>query len=436
MLAHSWQQGAQIANSPEPNEIADWLARWQLQEIDSNLVELHIEHPVDVLVLEDDDVANLKLKLSDPAKWDLAIEDLKVNMRQRRAVDKGARLKAAANAIKVSKKMALLESFSPQTSKDEDPDFRELTEWLEKHHLSGLFDSLRSLGVKVPSNVLDLSEEDVTNLHMKRLESKRWELALEELRGIAKPARSSEIDEIDLDYHELTEWLERHHLNGLFDSLRSLGVKVPSNVLDLSEEDVTNLHMKRLESKRWELALEELRGIAKPPRISDNENQSSRHSLMKAIRAVKIGKYWALAKSQPSDMSIEPEVIDHELSDWLEKVHLKKLEPLLKDLGVRKPMNTLTLSDDVIKGFHLKRLEEKRFHAALEELRKASKSTTSDPSDEDANEEGIGAEKTALVEFKAEPAVQMEQKSSAEDKAVIDSNPVPVVPSPQKGGWL
>ena len=359
MLAHSWQQGAQIANSPEPNEIADWLARWQLQEIDSNLVELHIEHPVDVLVLEDDDVANLKLKLSDPAKWDLAIEDLKVNMRQRRAVDKGARLKAAANAIKVSKKMALLESFSPQTSKDEDPDFRELTEWLEKHHLSGLFDSLRSLGVKVPSNVLDLSEEDVTNLHMKRLESKRWELALEELRGIAKP-----------------------------------------------------------------------------PRISDNENQSSRHSLMKAIRAVKIGKYWALAKSQPSDMSIEPEVIDHELSDWLEKVHLKKLEPLLKDLGVRKPMNTLTLSDDVIKGFHLKHLEEKRFHAALEELRKASKSTTSDPSDEDANEEGIGAEKTALVEFKAEPAVQMEQKSSAEDKAVIDSNPVPVVPSPQKGGWL
>ena len=400
MLAHSWQQGAQIANSPEPNEIADWLARWQLQEIDSNLVELHIEHPVDVLVLEDDDVANLKLKLSDPAKWDLAIEDLKVNMRQRRAVDKGARLKAAANAIKVSKKMALLESFSPQTSKDEDPDFRELTEWLEKHHLSGLFDSLRSLGVKVPSNVLDLSEEDVTNLHMKRLESKRWELALEELRGNSKPARSSEIDEIDLDYHELTEWLERHHLNGLFDSLRSLGVKVPSNVLDLSEEDVTNLHMKRLESKRWELALEELRGIAKPPRISDNENQSSRHSLMKAIRAVKIGKYWALAKSQPSDMSIEPEVIDHELSDWLEKVHLKKLEPLLKDLGVRKPMNTLTLSDDVIKGFHLKHLEEKRFHAALEELRKASKSTTSDPSDEDANEEGIGAEKTALVEFK------------------------------------
>jgi hypothetical protein len=254
--------------------------------------------------------------------------------------------------------------------------------------------------VKVPSNVLDLSEEDVTNLHMKRLESKRWELALEELRGNAKPARSSEIDEIDLDYHELTEWLERHHLNGLFDSLRSLGVKVPSNVLDLSEEDVTNLHMKRLESKRWELALEELRGIAKPPRISDNENQSSRHSLMKAIRAVKIGKYWALAKSQPSDMSIEPEVIDHELSDWLEKVHLKKLEPLLKDLGVRKPMNTLTLSDDVIKGFHLKHLEEKRFHAALEELRKASKSTTSDPSDEDANEEGIGAEKTALVEFK------------------------------------
>jgi hypothetical protein len=157
---------------------------------------------------------------------------------------------------------------------------------------------------------------------------------------------------------------------------------------------------------------------------------------MKAIRAVKIGKYWALAKSQPSDMSIDSEVIDHELSDWLEKVHLKKLEPLLKDLGVRKPMNTLTLSDDVIKGFHLKRLEEKRFHAALEELRKASKSTTSDPSDEDANEEGIGAEKTALVEFKAEPAVQMEQKSSAEDKAVIDSNPVPVVPSPQKGGWL
>ena len=36
---------------------------------------------MDVLLLGDEDMETLKLKLSDPTKWDLAIEDLKGNMR-------------------------------------------------------------------------------------------------------------------------------------------------------------------------------------------------------------------------------------------------------------------------------------------------------------------------------------------------------------------
>jgi len=303
--------------------------------------------------------------------------------------------------------------------------------------LIGLFDSLRSLGVKAPPDVLDLSKDDVTNLHMKRLESKRWELALEELRGNAKLVRSAgDIDEIDLDYHELTEWLEKHHLIGLFDSLRSLGVKAPPNVLDLSDDDVTNFHMKRLESKRWELALEELRGNAKPVRSSDNDKLSSGLSLKQAIKSIKVGIYWAPLKSQPSEAPQVADQKDEELSVWLEKVRLKKLEPLLKDLGVREPMNALTLSDDIIKGFHLKRLEENRFQAALEELRQSSKNTTSNPIDEEANEEGNEAEETAVVEIDAEPAVQREQISSTEGTAVVDTKPVAVAPSPQTGGWF
>jgi hypothetical protein len=71
----------------------------------------------------------------------------------------------------------------------------------------------------------------------------------------------------------------------------------------------------------------------------------------------------------------------------LEKGHLQYLEYHLRELRIHKPINALDLSDGDILGFHLKRLEKKRFEAALEELRGNAKQERALSSDEDESEQ-------------------------------------------------
>jgi hypothetical protein len=153
-------------------------------------------------------------------------------------------------------------------------------------------------------NTLELTEDNVISFHMKRLERKRWDAALADLKGASKkrswlsrddmlsqnchlardinaclhPASLHRSDELDAppssSPSETTLWLQRWHLESLDDALRALGLTQPANSLDLLPEDVANLHLKRLEKVRWDKAMEDLRESANLKVRGDKKNLS------------------------------------------------------------------------------------------------------------------------------------------------------------------
>jgi hypothetical protein len=434
-------------------ELADWLASYHLDTQFAPLRSVGVHVPINTLDLNEEEVLNLHLKRLERKRWNVALDKLRGRVTQRRISEDDentspSRWKVAANVTKAGNKWSAKNSSSAPDPTGQDDD-AELADWLASYHLEAQLSPLRSVGVHVPINTLDLNEEEVLNLHLKRLERKRWNVALDDLRGRLKQRRISEYDEPsrwkvaadvtkagnkwaakksssakspmhedDAD-QELAEWLASYHLEALFDPLRILGVHVPINTLDLNVGDMLNLHLKRKTKKRWDVALDELRGRVKQRRSSDDDEKNSLSRWKLVANATKADNKWATVGTKLNPFRQDDET-DKVLSIWLEKWHLRYLEYHMRELGIQKPVNALDLSDGDILGFHLKRLEKKRFDAALKELRGNAKQERALSSDEDDSEQKCSVGESVVVTGRSE---RKEPSPTRSASSLSDSEP-------------
>ena len=60
-----------------------------------------------------------------------------------------------------------------------------LSAFLAKHNFASLSEPLRKLGAEVPADLLELEEDDVASLELKKLQLKKWDRAIASLKSTA-----------------------------------------------------------------------------------------------------------------------------------------------------------------------------------------------------------------------------------------------------------
>ena len=70
-----------------------------------------------------------------------------------------------------------------------------LSAFLAKHGLAGLAAPLSELGVEAPADLLDLDEDDMASLGLKKVQVKKWARAIAALKSTATPSARARFEE-------------------------------------------------------------------------------------------------------------------------------------------------------------------------------------------------------------------------------------------------
>jgi len=222
-----------------------------------------------------------------------------------------------------------------------------LRAWLEFWRLDELLDTLESLDVMSPTDLMLLEEKEVSKIDLKVVQQKHWAKAL---------AHSKYLQAIDFDKppSPLYLWLESWRLERIAPGLFNLGCDVKEDIIDVSEQDSASLGLKLLEERRWKQATSQLVKVIRNYDFNDNTRNSA-----------------------PS------------LTTWLASLKLEELDEPLTMLGVVELCDLGDMDDRELHSLNLNKLQRKHWDMGMLQVLKARKEAGLDSKNDDPTFRGF-----------------------------------------------
>lgn len=271
-----------------------------------------------------------------------------------------------------------------------------LRAWLEFWRIDELLETLESLDVMTPTDILLLEEKDVLKLNLKTIQKKHWQKAR---------AHSKYLQHINFDKppSPLNLWLESWRLDRLSEGLFDLGCDVKEDLIDLTEADVAVLNMKLLEGRRWKQATSQLLKVIRNYDFNDNtrcstpclktwleslklEELDEPLKMLGVVELADLGdmddrelaslglnklqrKHWDMGMLQvlkaKNEAGLDGKNDDPTFRGWLESWRLFRLKPIMEEIGAYVQQDLLDLEPSEYGLLKMRPLEAKRFEQAM-----------------------------------------------------------------------
>jgi hypothetical protein len=215
--------GGGTGGTSEDTSFMGWLKEKKLDSIADVLMEAGAEDKMDLLELEEDDIAELGLKTLQRKKLEKTIAELR---------------NPPAEA-------------APTPAKDD----KLLVQWLHEHKLDFAIPALQTLGgLYEPQDLIQLEGAAISELGLKTLQKKKLKKAIAELVASAVPT-------VDL----LAEWLKENKLECIALALSTAGVTQLSDLMKFEDDAINELGLTSLQRRKMAKecrALKEKSGVS------------------------------------------------------------------------------------------------------------------------------------------------------------------------------